>query len=1612
MRQWYAYLGLLLLMCSTSKMVAQITAAFTATPTSGCAPLVVQFTNQSVGNPTSFFWDLGNGVTTDLPNPSTTYFNAGLFPVKLVIRRGNLKDSIVKLNYIKVEANPVIDFMVSPAAGCAPLLVNFTNQTTVQNSSIQNYLWDFGNGDTSSTVNPIYTYNTSGSFSVSLTATSLANCKTSVTKSNIITVSPKPLASFVPNIAPSCAAPVTVVFNNTSTGNGLTYAWNFGDPSSGTLNTATALSPTHIFNAAGAYIVSLTVTNAQQCTDVYTYTINVGDGTINTNFTIPQTACVGEVIPIVQNSNPTPSSVLWNFDDGTTSTLLTPIKIYNTVGTYNISLTATIGQCSATIVKPIIIVAKPMAQFAANTTQGCSTPFNVVFNNTSTGAGLTYTWNFGDGQTSTAANPTHSYTAEGSYTITLIVKSTNGCADTLTRSNYITIAKPVVTITNIPVQGCVPFVYTPLFTVNSSSPITSYNWAFGNGQTSTLPNPTVTYTTQNTYTVKLYYTTLDGCSDSVIATNAVIVGNKPRTAFSANPLIACANETIQFTDNTPQPVTQWIWLFGDGGTSSAQNPTYMYSDTGFFNVTLISINNGCRDTLTKNNYVYIKPPIAIFEVVNNCATPYVKNFTDLSIGAETWLWNFGELTSGANNTSTSPNPVHTYAARGLYTITLTVTNGTCSYTRTQQVNVVDEQPNFEAAQTILCKGVTTTFNTTNIIVNNIAAYNWNFGDNTTATGNPVNHAYSQFGTYTVTLTTTDILGCIDIIEKANYITVYGPNANFTVANPNICAQQTRAIFTSTSVTDGVHNITSYLWNYGDNTTEALTSPPFEHTYATVGSYNVSLKITDSYGCVDSITKQNIVSASKPIASFITNDTLSCPTKNIAFVNQSTPLSNIATHIWNFGDMQSSNEINPTHIYSADGLYTVSLKVVDAYGCVDSIVKNNLVSIKSPKAMFTISDNFKTCPPLIANFTNSSVNNIANSWNFDDGTLSNLVSPSHVFTTAGTYNAKLVVTSNGGCQDSLVKQIIIQGPSGSFTYGPLGGCTPLTVNFTATANNTSNYIWDFSDGNTNTTTLSTTSHVYDNIQSYLPKLILEDALGCRVPIVGKDSIKLYGVGGIIKANKNLLCGITDGAVQFTDSIVSNDTYSNIEWYFGDGFSTSSLTPPTHIYQASGTYYPYAALITTNGCLDTLRTTLPIRFVNKPELILTTDTSKCIPASFTINVERVVSDTTAFTYSWRIPFVSNTNIAMPPQPININTVGSYTATAFVTDGFGCKDTASRILEVRPLPIINAGIDTAICQGNTTQLQASGGINYTWMPNYNISCSNCVNPIASPTVDTLYMLTGTNQFGCVNKDTVLVKVFQPFRLTATPGGVVCVGNRFQLNANGADKYVWQPNNGTINNPNIKNPIVTPNVTTTYTVAGTDRKNCFSDTAEILVTVVPQPTVNAGADQTVIIGTAVDINTTVSADVIKYTWLPSIYLNCTNCANPVATPLRSTNYVVEVTNNIGCIAKDTINIYVLCESSNLFIPNTFSPNNDGSNDVFYIRANGKLEISNFKIFNRWGQEVFYRSSVTPNDPAQGWNGVFNNSKLTSDVYVYMLDILCDKEKKTTIKGNVTLLR
>ena len=312
------------------------------------------------------------------------------------------------------------------------------------------------------------------------------------------------------------------------------------------------------------------------------------------------------------------------------------------------------------------------------------------------------------------------------------------------------------------------------------------------------------------------------------------------------------------------------------------------------------------------------------------------------------------------------------------------------------------------------------------------------------------------------LITDDAAGCRDTATKINYIKVNGPTADFKSALPGSCLM-TAINFTDLSVSDGTHALTTWNWYYGDGSTASLNAPPFSHAYANAGNYSVSLMVTDAAGCTDSIYKNNLLIISTPVATFTASDTVSCPLKPILFTSSSTGPG--LQYRWNFGDGTTSNLMTASHAYLRDGIYTVQLSITDIYGCTDQVTKLQLIKILTPVAQFTVSDSAGTCPPLIVQFTNTSVNQSSYNWDFGDGSFSTAISPSHFYNVAGEFIARLIITGEGGCTSIQTKKIKIRGPKGSFTYNNFKGCKPLTVNFKATTQDRTSFIWDFNDGTT-------------------------------------------------------------------------------------------------------------------------------------------------------------------------------------------------------------------------------------------------------------------------------------------------------------------------------------------------------------------------------------------------------------------------------------------------------------------------------------------------------------------------------------------------------------------
>ncbi len=1588
----------LLLFFGISLKAQQLTPEFSATPISGCAPLLVNFSDLSTGNAVSWKWDLGNGTISFLQNPSVTYFNPGQYTIKLVIQNAAGDSAIlIKQQYISIYAQPAVAFTGSPLTGCIPLNVNFTDQSTSGSGTITQWQWDLGDGTLSSVQNPSNTYITAGNYNITLRITNSFGCSKILTKSQYVQVGDGVTADFSSNTVNSCSAPFSVNFQNLSTGTApLSYQWLFGDG-----GFSTAANPTHTYTSPGSYTVRLITVNSSGCADTVIKNNFINVANYNAAFTSPPTACINASINFASTAVPTPTSVSWDFGDGTTSSLFNPAKAYSTPGNYTVRFIADFSGCSDTAYSTITVFAKPIASFNAPITSSCKPPLTVNFNNTSTSA-INYEWDFGDGNTSVLRNPSHTYTNTGLYTVRLIATNANGCSDTLIQPAFVRIIAPVADINNLTVAACAPLTWTFTSSVISVDPVISYEWDFGDGTTSTLATPTHFFPVGE-YDIRLIITTAGGCTDTVIKPRGIIATVKPTPDFSATPRDVCAFQNIFFTDLSTGAVTSWLWLFGDGGTSNQQNPVYAYQDTGYFDVTLIVCNGGCCDTLVFPRYIHINPPIANFSVSADCDNKLFKQFTDGSIGADEWHWDFGDGT-----TSTLQNPSHTYASTGTYNVTLLVRNFVtgCEHMRPATIIIINEEANFIASADTVCKYTPIAFTATGNIIANVASFNWNFGDGNMGNGQNTSHSYTQSGNYTVTLIVTDVQGCTDTMVKNLLIRINGPAAAFTPGTSGSCLL-TAINFTDNSTDDGQHPIATWIWNYGDGISDTLTAPPFQHTYVAQGSYTVSLKVIDNKGCYDSAVTTAPIIISKPVALFYSMDLLSCPTKDIRFINQSSGPG--ATYLWDFGDGNTSTLSEPVYQYAADGLYTIKLSITDLYGCTDSLIRPAYVNIVSPHSIYDISDTLSTCPPLLVTFTNNSQNYVSAVWDFGDGSSTTSANPTHFYTSIGTYVTTLTVTSPGGCVDVSQRTIVVRGPQGTFTYSPLNGCKPLTVNFNAVTQDRISFIWDYNDGSTNVTTDSIVSHTYTIPGTYLPKMILVDTNGCVVPIAGPDTIFVSGALANFGFFNQTHCDIA--SVSFSDSsTVENDIITSYVWHFGDG-NTSTINNPVHNYTAPGLYYPKLVLNTLNGCSDSMQVTVPIKIIASPQALINNAQNGC--AALTVNFAAALSvpDTSVIKWQWNLGNGNTSSLQNPPQQLYTN-AGIYNIELIAENSSGCKDTVNTTVEAFAIPVIDAGLDTLVCRGRNITLRAAGAATYTWSPTIGLSCSNCATPVASPDSLIKYTVTGTTAEGCRSFDTIIVDVKQPFNMLNASGDTLCRGSGgVRLFASGAHTYAWSPVTG-LNNATSATPFATPASTTNYRVIGTDDRNCFTDTGYILVQVYPIPTIDAGPDKTINTGQSITLTPVVSADVTKVTWLPLQSIVSTNGNNIIVRPRETTTYTAEAVNAGGCKTKDNVTVYVVCNGGNIFIPNTFTPNGDGVNDIFYPRGTGIFGIKTLRIFSRWGEVMYEKNNFMANDANAGWNGTFKGAVLTPDVYVYTIDVLCDNNTVLTLKGNVALLQ
>jgi PKD repeat protein len=1295
-------------------------ASFSVSSSSGCAPLSVNFTNTSSGA-SSYQWDFGNGNYSTLTNPQNVYILPGTYVVQLIAFGNGTSDTSSQL--ITATAGPQLAISVDSYQGCNGYTAF---QFTCVSPDATNLSWDFGDGSTSSALNPQKVYNNPGTYSVSLLATNADGCQSVVALQQVITVIEPPQASYTVNNNETCDLQELFEFTAGSETTD-TYNWDFGDGM-----TSSEMHPDHIFATSGIFTVELTMTNAFGCSDSYSVANLITVHPDNTP--VISASVLSGCLPLAStlSSNVVGAvSYSWLSSDGQSATTPTFSVTYFPAGNYNINLSVVMPNgCSYSSPAPTVIQVnpKPVASFTAANTIGCA-PLTVDLTNTSIGAN-SYYWTFGDGGYSFDADPVYSYPNPGEFVITLKAFNEFGCWRTMSVDSIIVTA-PTIVATLDNTTGCPPLT---IALTNTSENAISYLWDFGDGTTSTDAVPTHTYNDLGQYEVMLVAFGSGGCSDTLVFAGGVNVSAQLANYPTPPPLAGCAPFTTSFGLNDPN-ITSFYWSFGDGTTSTAAAPSHTYTTPGNYIVSL-QINDGSICGLSYPVYqeITVEGITPEFAVTVEQCPPHLVHFTDTISDAVSWEWDFGDGTS-----STLQNPTHIYPTTNNYHVGLTiVTSSGCERTFVgfNAVTFTDNSPSFTSSYDPADPFPTpVSFNAISIPG---VTYNWDFGDGTSGVGQNPTHVYQNPGEYTVTLTINGNGCSISVSGEAFSTPSTSGGSGSGGSEPPIttipgspfisCAPASISFFRQSPS----HQIIQ--WNFGDGTTSTVTNPV--KIYTTPGIYNVSylantpsgqqvitypqsvhiggfmpnMLISTDSDCDNFYIETDLsnaalfdqvqwvfgtstpingveVSYQTPLTNSSINirvmvrDTLGCYAirnqnilmdQPVPFVSYPTTVcrdsvrfqqlagTNGLSFFWEFGDGETSNEDNPVHQYDSTGAYTVHLTIITDEGCSERHQLSPQIIFAAPRMDVIVNGSWDGCAPhalqVIYPGELAYVNFI-----YGDSLLSNTDTVNLAFSDTGIYSDFIMIATTtwiNGCRDTVeFDPIHVYGAYADFSFTQDVNCLPVTAQFSDSSLDAAAWFWDFGDGITSNE--QNPSLIYTTQPSDSVTLAIETAFGCRDTIThsGLTIFELEQLVNYTGACNPLMVGFT----------ASSNEAAQFEWHLGNGEVVQDQSF-VHTYTSDGEFTPYVVGTSTSGCRDTAFVATPILVSSIDAVFNSPSPAACAPSIVEF------FDQSVGAVSWDWDFGDNSGSALQ-NPVKLyDSPGIYSISLVVTSAFGCQDTMS--------------------------------------------------------------------------------------------------------------------------------------------------------------------------------------------------------------------------------------------------------------------------------------------------------------------------------------------------
>ena len=1467
-------------------------------------------------------------------------------------------------------------------------------------------------------------------------------------------------------------APLRVNFTDLSSGGGtiIYREWDFGN---GGFSNSNNPAPSRVFATNGKYTVTLTVFDG----------IDTARKTVTNYITVFKNPVVNFSFQKLTNCPPINASFkdsttlgdapirTWSWDFGDLSIpsgLKNPSHLYEFIGRYSVILTVkdTNGCKGAFERREIAVVEKPQARFSAVNRSDCKPPLNTVFTGNSLGkAPLTYSWTFGDGGTSTAKSPTHTYTAIGSFDVRLIVTDGNGCKDTLAVAKYVTIGQTKADFT---IRDTICLHQTDIFK-NVSVGAQKFLWTFGGADTSGQRDPVFAFKTPGVKTIKLVASSGPTCTDTKTKTVYVQEIVADYRVTYPDP---CYLNHVNFYDSsrTSKAVTGiYSWIQGTkritaGGldTTTTFFPSYCKKTQRQLTYVAQTIH-GCKDTIFKNIIEYANSRAAIQTIGgDHCIkdTLTYKSAGCFLNGAKTFSWDFGTGKVGDTSNVENPTNVIILDSSGTYTSKLIVTDSIGCVYSTKSAYSVGEKPfaNFKIEDDTLCYREVFKFRSISTDSTKIDNWDWEFGDRQGGSGVWQTYFYDSVGVYNIKLTVEDN-SCFDDTTISVYIS--GPAASLGSNNSSSCFLPLQQSFLLNSI--GGYN--RFYWDFGDSTAIDSVNRNPTHLYAKQGKYKVKLRvINDTTGCT---VEDELVIQPLPVTASILQNEVGCADSVFQFDGTKSS-GNIGFRFnWNFDNGQTATfNPKPKTRFTKEGIYNVRLIVTDVDSCLDTAIMAVYIMPNKPAFMLPVLDfcdgdtlrinaadsfgmhlgrsltqhgDYRDYFDTINNVFKGNRNNLFYFWQRND---TDIVNNSRLYEqimrvdstkpkrgyVSDTMTLRLKAVDSAyhyhhrrtpnkperylygdlqGCIQDVKVQIVIHDLNPIFNTDDSAACVGQPITFQDTSQfGLSKFTWKFGAGDSSS--LPGPTHAYASRGVYNATYITEASI-CKdssiipITIQGIDSLKFYA-------------SLTDttcypATTYFFDQS-AGDSITWRYWDFGDGRSLirSPLKDSlTKTFTDPGEFNVKLIVETSFGCKDSITYNEYISVKGPYARFLVSDDSICVFDSVTFSLDT----TNIYTYEFEWDFSDgrvDTTDATVKQLSNV-----YYKKGLLNPVLVYRDSASTCERAFTLPLVieqviaNFSVPDSIgCKpfdGIFTD-QSIDGNNWTWdFGDKNLSSAqNPNNTYLNDGNYTAQLIALNTQNGCKDTATRIIVVQPSPQVIAFGDSTICRGDSLQLNTSGALTYRWSPISY-MSNRNIRNPMVGPLNTITYIVLGTDSNKCQSKDS-VLVRVQQIPTITLPNDTSIIIGEKFTASA-LSKYGTKFRWEPISGMICDTCLKTDFDPVVSTNYTLFVTDSLGCFESSQVFYVIVDEKYSIDVAEGFTPNGDGFNDIIYPDGWGLKEILEFKVFNRWGEIVFEST------PSQlGWDGYYKGELQNQETYLWFVKAISVSGEEITKEGFFTLFR